>query len=75
MKSHKGIVVTDEIAIDFSEIGIPYERDLSLCSWITQEQFKLAFFCARVHGISKVFYFFCLVNGSLMFPDALGVVS
>jgi len=28
--------------IDFSEIGIPYERDLSLCGWITQEQFKLA---------------------------------
>ena len=41
MKSHKGTVVTDEIAIDFSEIGIPYERDLSLCSWITQEQFSL----------------------------------
>ena len=71
----KGTVVTDEIATDFSEIGVPYARNLLVYGWITQEQFKLAFFCARVHGISKVFYFFCLVNGSLMFPDALGVVS
>lgn len=42
MKSHKGTVVTDEIANDFSKIGIPYARDLFLCGWITQEQFELA---------------------------------
>ena len=55
MKSHKGIVVTDEIAIDFSEIGIPYERDLSLCGWFTQEQFKLAFFCAGYMASARYF--------------------
>lgn len=42
MKNHKGTVVTDEIANDFSKIGIPYARDLFLCGWITQEQFELA---------------------------------
>lgn len=42
MKSHKGTVVTDEIANDFSKIGIPYARDLFLGGWITQEQFELA---------------------------------
>ncbi len=38
----KGTVVTDEIANDFSEIGMPYALDLLLCGWITQEQFELA---------------------------------
>lgn len=42
MKNHKGTVVTDEIANDFLEIGIPYARDLFLCGWITKEQFELA---------------------------------
>ena len=35
----KGTVVTDEIAIDFSEIGMPYAEKLLSYGWITQQQF------------------------------------
>ena len=38
----KGTVVTDEIASDFSEIGMLYAQKLLSYGWITQEQFKLA---------------------------------
>ena len=38
----KGTVVTDEIASDFSEIGMPYAQRLLSYGWITQEQFMLA---------------------------------
>lgn len=37
----KGTVVTDEIATDFSEIGVPYARNLLVYGWISQEQFDL----------------------------------
>ena len=37
----KGTVVTDELALDFSEIGIPYAQKLLSYGWITQDQFKL----------------------------------
>ena len=35
----KGTVVTDEIASDFSEIGMLYAKKLLGFGWITQEQF------------------------------------
>ena len=37
-----GFVATDEIASDFSDIGIVYAKKLLDCEWITQEQFMLA---------------------------------
>lgn len=37
-----GVVVTDEIASDFSDIGMVYAKKLLECEWITQEQFLLA---------------------------------
>ena len=37
----KGTVVTDEIATDFTEIGVPYSRNLLVYGWISQEQFDL----------------------------------
>lgn len=37
-----GYVVTDEIAADFSEIGMVYARELLNNGWITQEQFNIA---------------------------------
>lgn len=41
MQKLKGTVITDEIASDFSEVGISYARDLLMQGWITQEQFNL----------------------------------
>ena len=38
----KGTVVTDEIASDFLEIGMPYAQKLLNYGWITKEQFKIA---------------------------------
>lgn len=38
----KGTVVTDELASDFSEIGMMYAEELLENEWITQEQFMLA---------------------------------
>lgn len=38
----KGTVVTDEIATDFSEIGMPYTEKLLSYGWITQEQYDHA---------------------------------
>ena len=38
----KGTVVTDEIASDFSEIGMPYAEKLLSYGWITQEQLNHA---------------------------------
>ena len=38
----EGTVVTDEVASDFSEIGMLYAQKLLSCGWITQEQFGLA---------------------------------
>ncbi len=37
-----GFVITDEIASDFSDIGMVYAKRLLECEWITQEQFLLA---------------------------------
>lgn len=37
-----GFVVTDELASDFSDIGMFYAKKLLECEWITQEQFLLA---------------------------------
>ena len=37
-----GTVVTDEIATDYSEIGMIYAQKLLSHGWITQEQFSLA---------------------------------
>lgn len=37
-----GTVVTDEIALDYSEIGMLYAQKLLSHGWITQEQFSLA---------------------------------
>lgn len=42
MQKLKGTVVTDEIASDFSEIGMPYAQRLLYYGWITQEQFDIA---------------------------------
>lgn len=42
IKKLKGTVVTDEIASDFSEIGMLYAQKLLSCGWITQEQFNIA---------------------------------
>lgn len=36
----RGTVVTDEIATDFTEIGLPYAQKLLYNGWITQEQFN-----------------------------------
>lgn len=36
-----GTVVTDEIASDFSDIGMNYAKKLLDYGWITQEQFSL----------------------------------
>lgn len=38
----RGFVVTDEIALDFSDTGMPYARELLEYGWITQEQFDMA---------------------------------
>lgn len=38
----KGTVVADELASDFSEIGMVYARDLLEEEWITKEQFDIA---------------------------------
>lgn len=38
----KGTVVADEIATDFSEIGMQYAQKLLSYGWITQEQFIIA---------------------------------
>lgn len=38
----KGTVVTDEIASDYSEIGMQYAQKLLSYGWITQEQFNIA---------------------------------
>ena len=38
----RGTAVTDEIALDFSESGMPYARELLKYGWITQEQFNIA---------------------------------
>lgn len=38
----RGTAVTDEIALDFSEIGMSYARELLEYGWITQEQFDIA---------------------------------
>lgn len=38
----KGTIVTDEIASDFSEIGMQYAQKLLSYGWITQEQFNIA---------------------------------
>lgn len=38
----KGTMVTDEIATDFSEVGMAYTQKLLNCGWITQEQFDFA---------------------------------
>lgn len=38
----KGTVVYDEIATDFSEIGLFYAKKLLTCDWITKEQYSLA---------------------------------
>lgn len=40
-KKLSGTVVTDEIASDFSDIGMNYAKKLLDCGWITQEQFSL----------------------------------
>lgn len=37
----KGTVVTDEIASDFTEIGMLYAQKLLHNGWITQEQFNI----------------------------------
>jgi len=38
----KGTVVADELASDFSEIGMMYAKELLECDWITQEQYTTA---------------------------------
>lgn len=38
----KGTVVADELASDFSEIGMVYARELLEEEWITREQFAIA---------------------------------
>lgn len=38
----KGTVVADEIATDFSEIGMMYAKELLKYEWITKEQFLIA---------------------------------
>ncbi len=38
----KGTVVTDEVASDFSEIGMQYAQKLLSYGWITQEQYNIA---------------------------------
>ena len=38
----KGTVVSDEIASDFSDVGMPYAEKLFRGGWITEEQFRLA---------------------------------
>lgn len=38
----QGTMVSDELATDFSEIGMPYARKLLSCEWISEEQFQLA---------------------------------
>lgn len=38
----KGTAVTDEMASDFSEIGMQYAQKLLNYGWITQEQFNIA---------------------------------
>lgn len=38
----KGTVVADEIASDFSEIGMTYAKELLDCEWIEKEQFLIA---------------------------------
>ena len=42
IKMLRGFVVTDEIALDFSDTGIPYARELLEYGWITQDQFDMA---------------------------------
>lgn len=37
-----GFVVTDEIASDFSDLGMEYAKKLLACEWITQAHFELA---------------------------------
>lgn len=38
----KGTVVADEIALDFSEIGMMYAKELLENGWLTQEQYIIA---------------------------------
>lgn len=38
----KGTVVTDELANDFSEIGMMYAKELLENEWISQEQYIIA---------------------------------
>lgn len=38
----KGTVVADELASDFSEIGMMYAKELLENEWITQEQYIIA---------------------------------
>lgn len=38
----KGTVVADELASDFSEIGMMYAKELLENEWITQEQYSMA---------------------------------
>lgn len=38
----RGTVVADEIASDFSEIGMSYAQKLLCYGWITEEQFSIA---------------------------------
>lgn len=38
----KGTAVTDELANDFSEIGMMYAKELLENEWITQEQYMIA---------------------------------
>ncbi len=37
----KGTVVADELASDFSEIGMMYAKELLESEWITQEQYAI----------------------------------
>ena len=38
----KGTIVADELANDFSEIGMMYAKELLENEWITQEQYTIA---------------------------------
>lgn len=47
----KGTVVADELASDFSEIGMIYAKELLENEWITQEQFMIAKYIDEMLGI------------------------
>lgn len=42
IKKLDGTVITDEIALDFSDIGMNYAVKLLNCNWISQDKFVLA---------------------------------